>query len=129
MEEQNNMQEQNTPVVENVNQVNTTNTPRQQEDAPNATAVLVLGIISIVTSWCYGFLGIILGIIALAISSSSRRAIKLDPNKYTESSVKNLNAGRIMAIIGLSLGAAFILFVILYFMIIGAALMSPAFFN
>ena len=35
---------------------------------PNATAVLVLGILSIVTCWLYGIPGIIMGIIAIVLA-------------------------------------------------------------
>ena len=42
---------------------------------PNATAVLVLGILSLVFCWCYGFVGLVLGILAVAIASGPRRAL------------------------------------------------------
>lgn len=86
-------------------------------DLPNATATLVLGIISIAAFWCYGIIGIITGIIALAISGSSKRLYNENPGMYSESSYKNLNAGRITAIIGLSLSALSIVVVILYLLI------------
>ena len=41
---------------------------------PNATAVLVLGILSIVTCCCYGVVGLILGIIALVLAKKERAA-------------------------------------------------------
>ena len=44
-----------------------------QQPLPNATPVLVLGILSIVMCFCYGILGLILGIIALVLSASSKR--------------------------------------------------------
>jgi hypothetical protein len=126
MEEQTQNQEQQVPNIAKENN-NPYIEPKVQEDVPNATAVLVLGIISLASFWCYGIVGIVLGIIGLAISSSSHKAIKLEPQRYTQSSIKNLNAGRIMSIIGLSVGGLFILIIVLYFLIIGAALMSPAF--
>ena len=33
----------------------------KKKDLPNATAVLVLGILSLVFCWCYGFVGLVLG--------------------------------------------------------------------
>ena len=33
-----------------------------KKDLPNATVVLVLGILSLIFCWCYGFFGLILGI-------------------------------------------------------------------
>ena len=76
---------------------------------PNATAVLVLGILSIPGCCCYG-LGIILGIIALVLSAKDRRLFAGNPEVYDIKSYNNLNAGRVCAIIGLSLSIATILF-------------------
>ena len=50
------------------------NTPQNQQALPNATGVLVLGILSIVFCFCYGIIGITLGIIALIMGN---KAIKL----------------------------------------------------
>ena len=82
-----------------------------KESLPNATATLVLGILSIVLCGT----GIVLGIIALVISSNGKKEYKENPDKYTESSFKNLNAGRICAIIGLCISGLYLLFFILYF--------------
>lgn len=79
---------------------------------PNATTVLVLGIIAIPTSFCYGIIGVILGIIALVISKSDLKLHRENPELYT--GYENLNIGRICAIIGLSIGSLFFLFLILY---------------
>ena len=46
----------------------------KKKDLPNATAVLVLGILSLVFCWCYGFVGLVLGILAVDIASGPRRA-------------------------------------------------------
>jgi len=80
---------------------------------PNSTAVLVLGIISIVSCWCYGIIGLILGIIALILAAKDRRRYLLEPDVYTESSYKNLMAGRITAIIGLCLSGLFFLIILI----------------
>lgn len=84
---------------------------------PNSVATLVLGILSIVTCPCYGIVGVILGIIALVISKKSIILYKETPELYE--GYGNLNAGRIMAIIGVSLGGVYILFFILYFIFVG----------
>lgn len=89
---------------------------------PNATGTLVLGITSIVFCWCYGFVGIALGIIALAISSKSWKMLKENPDGYEGAG--NLKAGRICAIIGLSLSSVLIVFWIIYLAIVGTAFMS-----
>ncbi len=72
---------------------------------PNSTAVLVLGILSIVTCCCWGVIGLILSIIALVLSKRDRILYTTYSGAYTESSFKNLNAGRVCAIIGLVLSA------------------------
>jgi len=99
---------------------NTNTEPQQQEGViqplPNSTAVLVLGIVSIVAVFCtYGILGIALGIIGLVLAGSPMKMYEQNPEKYTEASYKNLKAGRICSIIGLSLGGLFILLGILAF--------------
>lgn len=87
---------------------------------PNATTVLVLGIISIVTSFCYGIVGIILGIIALVMAKKDLELYKENPEEYDGYS--NLNAGRICAIIGLSMGSLFFIFFLIYIIFFAAVL-------
>ncbi|KAA5533576.1 hypothetical protein F0919_13635 [Taibaiella lutea] len=93
------------------------NTPRQE--LPNATAVLVLGIISLVGCFCYVVPGLTCSIIALVLASSAKRTYLNNPDLYTEGSYKNLNAGRVCAIIGLSLAAVGVLIMIIYFIMMG----------
>ena len=80
---------------------------------PNATAVLVLGIISIVGAFCYG-IGIILGIIGLVLANKDRKLIETNPDVYSQGSVSNLRAGRICSIIGIVVGAIFLIVIVLY---------------
>lgn len=86
--------------------------PNRRPSLPNSTAVLVLGIISIPTSFCYGFIGITLGIIALVLAKKDLKLYNENPNLY--SGYENLKSGRICAIIGLSIGSVFFLFLIMY---------------
>ena len=58
----------------------------QQEILPNSIGALVLGIISIVTCWCYGVIGLTLGIIGLVISNKGKRLYEENPENYTEGS-------------------------------------------
>lgn len=97
--------------------------PSNKRPLPNATTVLVLGIISIPTSFCYGIIGIILGIIALVISKSDLKLHRENPEQYT--GYENLNIGRICAIIGLSIGSMFFIFLILYITFV-ASIIIPA---
>lgn len=74
---------------------------------PNATATLVLGILSIVI--CF-----ICGIIALAISNKDVALYKANPELYNEGSYNNIKAGRICAIIGIALqGIGIIIYIIM----------------
>lgn len=88
-----------------------------KQELPNSTATLVLGICSLVFG-CF-FVGIILGIIGLAISGKSKKLYLQNPNNYNGYGA--LNAGRIMSIIGVVLGAITILFYIIVVIIIGTA--------
>lgn len=71
-----------------------------QQALPNATAILVLGICSIVIC----SLGPILGTIALVLAKGARKELEANPQRYTEGSVKNMNTGKICGIIGLCIG-------------------------
>ncbi len=84
-----------------------------QLQLPNSTAVLVLGILSVVSCWCYGIFGLILGIIAIILAGKDRRRYLLEPDVYTESSYKNLIAGRIVAIIGVCLSGLFLVIILI----------------
>lgn len=95
-----------------------------QEAIPNSTAVLVLGIISIATCWLYGVPGIICGIIALILAKSASSAYEANPEKYTTTSFNNLKAGKICGLIGLILSVLFIVFIVVYFIFIFAAVSS-----
>ena len=82
-----------------------------QRPLPNGTAVLVLGIVSIVTCVCYGLPGLICSIVALVLASKDMRLYNADPTLYTPGSVSNLTNGRICAIVGLALSAIFLVIV------------------
>ena len=84
--------------------------PRQ--DLPNATAGLVLGILSIVFALCYGIPGIVLGIIGMVLSNQAIALNDANPGKYNPQGVKNANAGKICSIIGLALGILVLIIVI-----------------
>lgn len=94
----------------------------QQQPVPNAIAALVLGILSIVFCWCYGLIGLILGIIAVVLAGKGRKLYEANPGLYTVGSFNNLKAGRICGIIGICLSSVYVVFIIVYVLIIGAAL-------
>jgi len=84
--------------------------PNQKEVLPSSTAVLVLGILSIVLCWCCGLPGIIMGIISIVMGMQGRNLYKSNPEKYTQASYSNLSAGFICGIVGLALTILFLLF-------------------
>lgn len=89
-----------------------------QIQLPNATAVLVLGILSLVFICPYiSMVGIILGIIALVLASRDQALYSTNPSRYSLSSYNNMKAGKVCAIIGLSI--ATLTFVITVLFIIG----------
>jgi len=96
-----------------------------KSELPNATAVLVLGIISIVGCCCtYGTLGIICGIIALVLAKSATNLYVSEPERYTESSYKNMNAGKICAWIGLIPSILYLIFMIWLVAVLGFAIFT-----
>ena len=95
-----------------------------QRPLPNGTAVLVLGIISIVGCFCYGITGLVCGIIALVLSNKDLRLYNADPTLYTPQSLSNLKSGRVCAIIGLSLSALTVIVVIIELWIFGITVLS-----
>ena len=84
---------------------------------PNATTVLVLGIISIVGCMFYAVPGLICGIIAVVLHKKDKALYLTNPLKY-EASFKTSKAGHICGIVGLSLSAACLLFLVIYFVFI-----------
>jgi hypothetical protein len=93
-----------------------------QPSLPNATAALVLGIISIPTCFCYGIIGLACGIIAIILGSKAIKLFKENPGVYNPSSFNNANAGRICGIIGVVLSALFLIYIIIVLVIYGMAL-------
>jgi hypothetical protein len=92
--------------------------PSQKTMLPNSSATLVLGILSLVLG-C-GTFGLILGIIGLVISKEAKQMYDANPDHYTGYS--NLNAGRVLCIIGIVIGGASLLIVMLWILGITAFL-------
>ncbi|NII85145.1 CCC motif membrane protein [Pedobacter sp. SG908] len=95
-----------------------------QQSLPNSTIVLVLGILSIAFCCCYGILGLIPAIIALVLSKKDKALYAVNPAMYSLSSFKNLNAGRICAIIGLVLNILSLLYYVAIIVIFGMGMLS-----
>ena len=88
----------------------------EQNKLPNATAVLVLGIFSIIGCCCYG-VGIIPGIIGLILAKKDMKEYHENPELY--SNYSNLNIGRILSIIGICICAVYIIVLAYMFIVLG----------
>jgi hypothetical protein len=95
---------------------------------PNATAVLVLGILSIVTCWLYGIPGIIMGIIAISMHKKDKALYLSNKAKYGQS-FKNSKAGFICGIIGLSLSALWIIYLVVVLLFVAGAVATAGSYN
>ena len=82
----------------------------ERQQLPNATLIVVLGAISIVTSCCYGIIGLVLGIVTLVLANSAKKQYLADPEIYDNYS--QIKTGRILGIIGLILSLLVIIFAI-----------------
>ena len=81
---------------------------------PNATAIMVLGICSIV----FCGLGPILGTIALILSKNAKAEFESKPGAYDPGSIGNVKTGRICGTIGLIVGILAWIFMICYFIFV-----------
>ena len=89
----------------------------ERRNLPNGTAVLVLGILSIITCCCYGFIGLILGIIALVLANKDLKIYQENPELYLN--YKNISIGRVLGIIGIVLSSLFLLLIIYVGLFVG----------
>lgn len=81
----------------------------EQQKLPNATLILVFGILSIVGCCFYG-IGIILGIVALVLATKATKLYAENPEGYT--GIQNVKTGKILSIIGIILSAIYLLLII-----------------
>lgn len=93
----------------------------QKKTLPYSNAVLVLGIISIPTCFCFGIVGLTCGIIALVLSKKGLDIFEENPELYKPSSVGNLKAGKICAIIGTCTSGLYVLYIASILAIYGTA--------
>ena len=82
----------------------------KKQKLPNATAVLILGILSILTCCCWGIIGLALGIITLVLAKKDTALYLENPELYEGYS--NINTGKILAIIGIVLSSIYLIFTI-----------------
>ena len=89
----------------------------EKQTLPNATAVLVLGILSIITCCCYGIIGLIFGILAVYLANKDLILYQENPENYIGFS--NLNTGRILGIIGIILSLCYLISTLYFYFTIG----------
>ncbi|MFL1896421.1 CCC motif membrane protein [Aquimarina sp. 2-A2] len=89
----------------------------EKQTLPNSTLILVFGILSILGCCCYGFFGIVFGIIAIIMSKKATELYLENPELYT--GYQNVKTGKILAIIGLVLSALYLISLIIFFIIAG----------
>lgn len=99
------------------------------QQTPNSTAVLVLGILSIVMCWCYGVVSIVLAIVAIILANAGEKEYLQNTQAYSMVSYKNLKAGKTCAIIGLCLSGVYILCIVVYVIMVGTLAFNLLNFN
>jgi hypothetical protein len=98
--------------------------PPLQQPLPNATAVLVLGIVSIVGCFCWGIIGLACGITAIILGNKAIKEYNANAELYTPGSYSNVKAGRICAIIGVVLSSLYVVLLIIYIILFGTIILS-----
>lgn len=81
----------------------------RQSSLPNSVAVLVLGILSIPSCMCYGILGVLLALIALILYRQDKARYNENKLLWKEGSYNNLIAGKVCAIIGLTISLIYLI--------------------
>lgn len=89
----------------------------EQQKLPNATLILVFGIVSIVTCCCYGIIGLIFGIIAIVMAKKATALYLENPEQYTGYS--NVKTGKILALVGIILNVIYLIWTIYLFSTLG----------
>lgn len=111
-----NYQNQNDPQNYQNTNFNNGNGNFMPSNLPNATAVLILGILSII-GCCFWGIGIIFGVIALVLASKDTKLYKANPSAY--SNYSTLNTGRILAIVGIVLFVLSLIMMVVFGSIFG----------
>lgn len=79
-----------------------------KQKLPNGSAVMILGVLSIITCCCYGVLGIVLGGIGLYMAKKDTVVYNQNPSIYTN--FNNIKTGRILCIIGIILSVIYLIY-------------------
>lgn len=90
----------------------------EKQKLPNATLILVFGILSIITCCCYGIIGLALGVVAIILANKAIKIYAENPDEYIGYS--NVKTGKILAIIGVVLCVIYLITIIYFYWTIGA---------
>ncbi len=82
-----------------------------------ATLTIIFGLLSIMTCWVFGIVGLIFGIVALVISKKDLALLKENPKFYSNAS--NLIIGRVLAVIGIMISTLYLGFIVFVYSVIG----------
>lgn len=74
-----------------------------QQELPNASVVLILGIIALIISFFNSLVGLVTGIVSLVMARNTEKLYNQTPRLYTLSSLSNMRSGKTCAIIGIVL--------------------------
>lgn len=80
-----------------------------KEKLPNATPVIILGVLSIITCCCYGIVSMLLGGIGIYLANKDTALYNKNPNAYTN--FNNIKTGKVLCIIGIVLGVIYLIMV------------------
>ena len=96
-----------------------------QVNLPNSKTILILGILSLVFCWWHiiSIIGIVLSIVTLSLVRKELFLFYAQPNNFTISSLNNVKAGRVCAIIGLII--SILVFIVALLTIIGLFALLP----
>lgn len=98
-------------------EVTNSNLNKPTQKLPNGTLVIILGIASIVTCCCYGIVSIILGGVGLFLAKKDTVLYNENPSLYKD--YNNIKTGKILSIIGITLGVLYLILMLCMISVIG----------
>jgi M penetrans paralogue family 26 len=84
---------------------------------PNATLTIIFGLLSIMTCFLFGIVGLIFGIVTLVVSKKDLALLKENPKLYSNSST--IIMGRVLAVIGITISTIYLGFIIFVYTVVG----------
>jgi hypothetical protein len=88
-----------------------------QQGLPHSTTVLILGILSILLCWSWGFPGLVLGWFSIKLFRKSEKLFSENPELFDPVQIANLKAGKLCSIIGMWLSGLVIFLLIVKWII------------